>query len=344
MNANQPQIIFPAEWQRQSGVLLTWPDAATDWNDQLEAVTACYVAIAREILKREKLLVVCRNKRDVTEALAPFDPANVVFREMPVNDTWARDHGAISVIADGKPYLYDFAFNGWGLKFAANHDNQITRNLYERNAFRPEVGYKNMMHCVLEGGSIENDGCGTLLTTSRCLLSPNRNAYRDLTEISDYLQLIFGAKRVLWLHHGLLQGDDTDGHIDTLARFCDPDTIAYVSCEDKNDAHYEDFSLMEKELSQFTAQQGKPYRLIPLPMADAVVFNGERLPATYANFLIINDAVLLPFYQSPKDAIARDRLQKAFPDRSIIGIDCLPLIRQHGSLHCVTMQFPEKFL
>ncbi len=344
MNGNYLQIQFPAEWAPQSGVQLTWPHAGTDWKDQLEEVTACYVSIAKEIIKREKLLIVCSDKNQVIRDLGGDGEGRIIFCELPSNDTWARDHGAISVIVNGILCIYDFTFNGWGMKFAANYDNQITGELYKNKVFAAEVMYKNMMHCVLEGGSIESDGRGTILTTSRCLLSPNRNEYKDKAEIADYLLLMFGAKRVLWLRHGFLSGDDTDSHIDTLARFCDPETIAYVRCEDPDDIHYHELSIMEKELQRFKTTEGKPYRLIDLPMADKVIFDGECLPATYANFLIINGAVLMPTYGSGKDEIAKKQLQKAFPGREIVGIDCLPLIRQHGSLHCVTMQFPEGFL
>ncbi|MDR0231818.1 MAG: agmatine deiminase family protein [Dysgonamonadaceae bacterium] len=341
---NDTTIIFPAEWAPQSGVMLTWPHQNTDWRDILDEVIPCYVAIAKEIIKREKLLIVCKNIEDVKKALGNIDYNQVIFREMDTNDTWARDHGPISVIANGYPFICDFTFNGWGMKFAANHDNQITKKLFASHAFAPEIHYQNMMHCVLEGGSLESDGCGTILTTSECLLSENRNEYKDKSEIGEYLKMIFGVKRILWLDHGYLAGDDTDSHIDTLARFCDPETIAYVKCEDKNDEHFDALSLMEKQLVSFKTIEGKPYRLIPLPMADAVYDNGERLPATYANFLIINKAVLFPTYNSPKDEIAKQQLQQAFPDREIIGINCLPLIKQHGSLHCITMQFPKDFI
>ncbi|MDR1610043.1 MAG: agmatine deiminase family protein, partial [Candidatus Symbiothrix sp.] len=205
-------------------------------------------------------------------------------------------------------------------------------------------GYQDMLHVVLEGGSIESDGEGTLLTTSRCLLSKNRNEYKSKEEIAGYFQMIFGLKRILWLNKGYLAGDDTDSHIDTLARFCDSQTIAYVQCTDESDEHFKELSQMERELQKFKTPDGKPYRLIPLPMAEPVYEDDERLPATYANFLIINGAVLMPGYNSPLDEIARLQLQQAFPDREIISIDCLPLIKQHGSLHCVTMQLPEGFL
>jgi len=337
-------IHFPAEWDSQSAVLMTLPHSGTDWKDNLDEVTPCFVSIAKEIIKREKLIIVCRSIAEVKQALGKADYERIIFREIPSNDTWARDHGPLSIFVNGVPYLLDFTFNGWGLKFPANHDNRITRQLYESKVFSPETVYQNMLHIVLEGGSIETDGEGTILTTNRCLLSANRNDYKSKGEIADYLSMIFGAKRVLWLNHGYLAGDDTDSHIDTLARFCNPETIAYVQCTDPNDEHFEELSNMENELGKFKTLAGKPYQLIPLPMAEPVYCESERLPATYANFLIINGAVLLPFYNSPLDEIAKQQLQKAFPDREIIGIDCRPLIKQHGSLHCVTMQLPAGFV
>lgn len=341
----QIQIGLPAEWEPQSGVQLTWPHENTDWAYMLDEVTECFVCIAKEIVKHEKLLIVCPDSAKVREQLGNgLDFSQIIFRETETNDTWARDHGAITVRVEGDPYLYDFTFNGWGMKFAANFDNQITRRLCDSNVFQPSVAYQNMLHCVLEGGSIESDGQGTILTTEECLLSPNRNDHKSKEELEEYLKMIFGATRILWLKNGYLAGDDTDSHVDTLARLCSADTIAYVKCDDKNDEHYEELSLMEEELQAFTTPEGKPYNLIALPMADCVIVEDERLPATYANFLIINGAVLMPTYNSPKDTIAKAQLQKAFPDRAIIGINCLPLIKQHGSLHCVTMQFPEGVL
>jgi agmatine deiminase len=347
MHPEKLHIQLPAEWAKQSGVQLTWPHENTDWKEILDEVIPCFVAIAKEVAKRELLLIVCPDRDVVKKQLGnDINYDNVRFVQLETNDTWARDHGAISVFVNNEPYIFDFCFNGWGMKFAANHDNVITRELYKSDVFAPAVGYQNMLHCVLEGGSIESDGKGTILTTAECLLSNNRNEYRSQEELDEYLKMIFGAERVLWLNNGYLAGDDTDSHIDTLARFCSEDTIAYVQCTDKEDEHYEELSLMEEELQAFRTMDGKPYNLIPLPMADCVVDEDDehRLPGTYANFLIINGAVLLPTYRSEKDELAKAQLQKAFPDREIIGIDCLPLIKQHGSLHCVTMQFPEGIL
>lgn len=330
---------LPAEWAEQEFVQLTWPHAETDWADMLDEVNQCFVNIARAILKFQNLLIVCVDSEDVEPFFTEQELEQITFAEMPTNDTWARDHGGITVFEDDKAVIYDFTFNGWGMKFAANHDNLITRKLYMAGIFGESL-HRNCFNFILEGGSIESDGEGTLLTTAECLLSNNRNNLSQ-DDVEEYLKNCFGLQRVLWLEHGYLAGDDTDSHIDTLVRFCDRSTIAYIKCDDEADEHYRDLKRMKKELRMFKTLEGRYYRLIPLPMADEVYFEGERLPATYANFLIINGAVLVPTYNSPKDQIAIEQLQKAFPEREIIGIDCNALIKQHGSLHCVTMQYPR---
>lgn len=337
------KIFFPPEWYPQDAIMLTWPHKDSDWHYMLDEITDCFVNIAHEILKEQKLIIVCPEKGIVLSALKDKDTQseNLLLVEIPSNDTWARDHAAISVFIDGKHHIYDFTFNGWGLKFAADKDNQINRQLYSKDIFSEDVSYHNKKNFVLEGGGIESDGKGTLLTTSECLLSPNRNFFYTKKEIEEYLLETFGMNRILWLDHGYLAGDDTDSHIDTLARFCNEKTIAYVKIEDKTDEHYDALQKMENQLKTFVDFEGNPYTLIPLPMADPVFEEGERLPATYANFLIMNNVVLMPTYNSDKDKIAQEQLQKAFPTRKIIGINCLPIIKQHGSLHCVTMQFPK---
>ena len=337
---NSPNVYFPAEWHPQSAVQLTWPHPDTDWQADLAVVTECFQQIAYEIASRQPLLVVGHNVDEIKSQLAHCPTDNLSLYEIPTNDTWARDHSGITVLENGKLVLLDFQFNGWGLKFPANLDNQITQQLYKQGAF-PHATYRSMKHFVLEGGSIESDGEGTLFTTVNCLLSANRNNTLTKEEVEVFLKNHLGLQRILWLHYGYLAGDDTDSHIDTLARFCDAQTIAYVQCTDPADEHHEALSGMEKELQAFTTLKGEPYRLIPLPMAEAVWDEeGHRLPATYANFLIINEAVLLPFYGTKQDAVAQKQLQSAFPERAIVGISCEALIRQHGSLHCVTMQYP----
>lgn len=331
---------LPAEWAQQSGIQLTWPHAGTDWAHMLTEVQACFVTIAREIAKRELLLIVTPEPEEVRKQISgSVHMQNVRFMECETNDTWARDHGAITLLTEDGPSLLDFTFNGWGLKFASDKDNLITRRAVDAGFMQGH--YVNRLGFVLEGGSIECDGLGTLLTTSECLLSPNRNGQMNRNEIDEYLRSVFHLQQVLWLDHGYLAGDDTDSHVDTLARFCSPNTIAYVQCTDEQDEHYAALRRMEEQLKTFCTLTGKPYRLLALPMANKIEVEGERLPATYANFLIMNDAVLYPTYRQPEnDARAKKVLQEAFPRHEIIGIDCCALIKQHGSLHCVTMQYP----
>ena len=343
---------LPAEWERQSGVQLTWPHCDTEWY-RLDMVLECYVDIAINIVRFEPLLIVCRDideaKSDISRVCSDrgwsLDMSRVTFCQAPLNDTWARDHGGIAVYGDdGEKYLYDFVFNGWGLKFAANLDNRITRTIFSQGVFEDDVIGADMRPFVLEGGSIDTDGRGTLLTTTGCLTSVNRNDYLTRDEIEAELKKIFGLERVLWLDHGGIIGDDTDGHVDTLARFCSPDTIAYVQCTDPDDPHYDDLAEMERELRSFRTSDGKRYRLVPLPLPDALYLDDYRLPASYANFLIVNGGVLVPGSGSDKDEESRKRLQEVFPDKEVVVIDCRALLSGHGSLHCVTMQFPDGWL
>ena len=310
---------LPAEWEPQWGVQLTWPHANTDWAPMLDEIIATYREMAREIEKREELLVVGE----------------------PSNDTWARDHGFITLVDDqGHARLLDFCFNGWGEKFPAELDNAINRRLYDEGKVKGE--YVDCLDFVLEGGSIESDGKGTVFTTSCCLLAPHRNQPMTKEQIEEHLKQELHAERIVWINHGSLTGDDTDGHIDTLVRICPEDTLLYMGCDNPDDEQYEELHLMEEELKTFRTIEGKPYRLLKLPMPRPIIFEGERLPATYANFLVINGAVLCPTYAQPDlDAEALRLVGEAFPDREIVGIDCRSIIKQHGSLHCCTMQYPS---
>lgn len=368
--------MLPAEWEPQRFVQLTWPHADTDWAPYLAAAQQCFIQIARAITRFEPLLVITPEPEDVERQLRDggVDLSQVVIFECPTNDTWARDHGFISTREasrltgacdegeqDGGSNisLHDFCFNGWGMKFAANLDNQINQTVFDNEVFADNdllglwnATYHDDRGHVLEGGSIESDGRGTILTTTECLLSKNRNPFRDKTPFDQWFRDAFEANRILWLDAGFLVGDDTDSHIDTLARLCPDDTIVYVKCTNHEDIHFDELNQMEQQLRSFRTAEGNHYRLLPLPMPspiyesdfpDAVEEEGDqRLPATYANFLIINGAVLFPTYNDHQsDEEARKVLQLAFPDREIIGIDCRVLIRQHGSLHCVTMQYPQ---
>ena len=340
--------VLLAEWFPQSGVQLTWPHAETDWAPMLERVTACYIRLAYEIATRETLLIVHPRPEEVRTLLENRLPRratdHIRYFACPTNDTWARDHAFLSVVDTAGIELMDYRFNGWGGKFPASLDNAINRRLSDAGVLCGR--YVDRLSFELEGGSIESDGCGTLLTTSQCLLNPNRNPQFSKEEIEGRLREDFGAAHVLWLDHGALAGDDTDSHIDTLARLCPHDTILYVRCTDEHDAHYADLQAMERQLQQFRTAEGQPYRLLPLPMPAAIHDSeGQRLPATYANYLVMNSAVLYPTYGQPAlDEEAANIIQKAFPRHDIVGVDCLPLIEQHGSLHCATMQYPKGVL
>lgn len=336
---------FPAEWETQSFVQIAWPHIETDWLPYLDDANECYCNLTREIAKREKLMIVTPVPSTVIDQLASIEDlnrGNISIVLIDTNDTWARDHAFITTIEDDVRVVNDFGFNGWGMKFASDLDNQINARIFDRLDGKFE--YRDHRRIILEGGSVESDGRGTILTTSSCLLAPNRNYYTK-KEAEDMLKETLFADRILWLDHGYLAGDDTDGHIDTLARLCPNDTIVYVQCTDKTDEHYEELHAMESELKAMVTSEGKPYRLLPLPMTDAIYDEDEedfRLPATYANFLIMNGAVLMPTYGQPEnDKKAMSVLSEAFPNREIVGVDCQVLIRQHGSLHCITMQYPK---
>ena len=346
-----------AEWEPQSMVQLTWPHKDTDWAPILPEITAVYEEMAREISKREALLIVA--PESLTSDIKHLT-SNILH--LTSNDTWARDHGFITVeetsalgpqTSDISPQssdivLLDFKFNGWGEKFEANLDNQINKHLYDQGIVKGK--YESHLDFVLEGGSIESDGKGTIFTTTCCLMAPHRNQPLTQAQIEARLKEYLGAERVVWLNHGSLIGDDTDGHIDTLVRICPDDTIVYTG----GDADHPDLALMEEELRALRTLEGRPYRLLKLPLPRPIydppvaegsvvsdpVADSDRLPATYANYLVINGAVLVPTYAQPDlDTEALRIIGEAYPDREIIGIDCRAVIKQHGSLHCCTMQY-----
>lgn len=339
------QVRLPAEWEAQDAVLLTWPHADTDWRDILERAEATYFAILEQLLNAVNVIIAVSPSSAETlgqEIQTRFADKPFQARCFPVpsNDTWARDHGAITVEQNGVLCLKDFTFNGWGGKFEAGLDNQISGLLHAQGCFAGLAIEPESM--ILEGGAIESDGAGTLLTTGQCLLNPNRNPQMDKTAVEAALHQTLGAEHVLWLEHGYLAGDDTDSHIDTLARLAPGDVITYVSCDDPDDEHYGELAAMKSELEQLRTRQGQPFTLIALPWPSAKFdAEGHRLPATYANFLITNDLVLVPTYQDAQDDKALRQVSLAFPGRKVVGVDCLALIEQHGSLHCITMQFPK---
>ena len=339
---NKRNRSFAAEWDPQDGVIIAWPHVGTDWAYMLDEVTACYVEMARAILADdERLVVVAPDAAEVRDALGEgVDWNRITIVEIPTNDTWVRDYGPLTVFRDGRTALTDFTYNAWGMKFAADCDNLVTERLNEKGVFTMPL--YNCRDMVLEGGSIETDGNGTVMTTTCCLTAPNRNDALMREQLEGSLLERLGCLKMLWLDHGSLVGDDTDGHIDTLARFAPGGVILYTGCDDPEDEHFEPLMKMEEQLKQFTDVDGNHYHLIKLPLPDAIFDEISRLPATYANFLVMNHQVLVPVYGQPQnDVKACELIGKAFPGRKVVAIDCRALICQHGSLHCATMQLPK---
>src|SRR5579859_2224602 len=336
---------LPAEWSPQSGVMLTWPRSDVEWNPDYASAERCHTAIAKEISLRQPVIITCMDAAHAERIRgyvrdAGGRPENLRIYPYPSNDAWTRDHGPITVLKDGKLVLLDFIFNGWGTKYPHEEDNRLSRRLHAAGAFGATP--MESIDLVLEGGSIEVDEEGTLLTTESCLLNKNRNPTLKRAEIEALLREYLGVDRILWLKHGAIDGDDTDGHIDTLARLCTGRTIAYQACTDKADPHYAGLKAMEEELKALRRKDGQPYKLVSLPWPQAVIdHTGRRLPATYANFLIMDSAVLVPTYNDAADVAALKALAGCFPGREIVGVPCRSLIYQYGSLHCVTMQFPK---
>jgi len=327
---------LPAEWGKQEFVQLVFPHKDTDWNEYLEESIETFVNIAKVISKYQKCLIIAKNLSYITTLFQ--DRTNLTFTNIDSDDTWSRDFGGITIEHNNDLIVLDFKFNAWGKKFPYNMDDQITKQLQLKGLLQ-SYKYKSIPF-VLEGGAIESNGAGIILTTTKCLMEKNRNPQLTQNTIEKKLVEYLGAKKVLWLNSGYLEGDDTDSHIDTLARFVNEDTIVFQSCDDKNDVHYDELKKMKKELLSFTQLNGNKFKLIALPWIEAKYDEVDRLPATYANFLIINGAVLVPTYDDKNDKKAIDIFKTLFPKRDVIGIDCQTLIRQHGSLHCVTMQYP----
>lgn len=325
------KVRIPAEWEEQEALIVVFPPEKSDWAHSLEEIRQTYITFINTIARYQKCMVICENKTILANALPTLQ--NITLIEMPTNDTWIRDFGGINVYKNGKRRTYDFIFNAWGNKFDASIDNTVTQKLFEEKHLK---GKLTSYDFVLEGGSIDSNGHGVLLSTAYCLFEQNRNPNLSQKKIQKALIKLFGLKKLIVLKHGALMGDDTDSHIDTLARFIDKDTIAYVKCYDKNDLHYKELKKMEKEL------QKTGFDLLPLPLPAPKVFNNERLPATYMNFVLINNAVLVPTYTDAYDQKVLATFAKHFPKRDIIGIESSVLIREHGSLHCASMNVYKK--
>ncbi|MCH5236009.1 MAG: agmatine deiminase family protein [Muribaculaceae bacterium] len=337
---------FLPEWVPSDAILLALPHEDTDWNyilpEAIDQYKRIVEAIAREGIH---ILLLCRDRVEAEKIFEPDVLKEITFVELPYNDTWTRDYGPITITKHGDLRVIHFGFNGWGLKFAADQDNQVNRRLNEKSVFTKGM-YRNESGFILEGGSIDTDGEGTVITTTRCLCSPNRNGFLSKKEADEQLRKRLGAQHILFLDYGALVGDDTDSHVDTLARMAPDNIILYVGCRDVDDPQFEELLKMRAQLTMFRNAMGELYNLVELPLPDAIYDeNRDRLPATYANYLVTDKVLFMPTYNQPqKDELAMQTVRIAFPQHKVIGIDCTTLIRQHGSLHCATMQLPRHIL
>jgi len=347
-NITQSQQILP-EWTQQQAVLITWPHPNSDWRNKLTQVNECYVELAKQISARQPLIVITHDSRHQDEVICLMELGgcnmkNCHFFCLPTNDTWIRDYGPISVRDSSGLQLLNFRFNGWGNKFPAELDNSLNGRLTRSDSCRGLVEYNNFVDCdiILEGGSIDVDGKRSLMTTSRCLLHPERNVGMVKKRYEQYFLEQFGIKQVLWLDHGALIGDDTDGHVDMLARFVNEKTICYSEAT-KKDPQYAQLKQMAEQLQQFTDIDSRLYDLVPLPLPSPILDDdGSRLPASYCNFSMINDAVLVPIYDDPNDMLVLNIFNELYPKREVVGIPSRILIQQGGAVHCATMQIPAR--
>lgn len=334
---------FLPEWAPQEAVLMALPNENTDWNYIIDEARLQYERIIKAFTDENvHVVLICDDPDYARSLLGKCRQDKITVISLEYNDTWTRDYGPITVMKDDRIRALDFGFNGWGLKFASDKDNLVNLRLSDKHVFSPDV-YRNERAFVLEGGSVETDGEGTLLTTTRCLCSPNRNGGLSKKEVETKLQNLLGVNHVLFLDYGALEGDDTDSHIDTLARLAPDNSIIFTGCRNVDDPQFEELLKMRAQLTMFRNAEGNPFNLIELPLPDAIFDEeGNRLPATYANYLVTDNVIFMPTYGQPEnDRLAMQTVKIAYPSHRVVGIDCTTLIKQHGSLHCATMQIPK---
>jgi agmatine deiminase len=335
---------MPAEWEPHRGTWLSWPHKEASWPGKFEPVPAIFGRLARHLAEHEEVHINVAGPAMETEArrvleAAGADRTRVFFHHNPTNDAWCRDHGPMFVERDAggrrEQLILDWGYNAWGGKYPPFDLDDVvpTRIGLELGIPVESPGI------ILEGGSIDVNGRGTLITTEACLLNPNRNPQLDRHAIEQYLRSFLGVSKILWLGDGIA-GDDTDGHVDDLTRFVNPDTVVTVVEDDPSDENYEPLQENLERLRGMTDQDGRPFRVVTLPMPRALYHEDQRLPASYANFYIANGVVMLPTYDEERDAEAASTLQSLFPDRRVIGIDCTDLVWGLGAFHCVTQQWP----
>jgi agmatine deiminase len=327
---------MPGEWHPHAATWMAWPHDDEQWLGMLEPVRREFTALAEAIAMREPVQLLVADAESDADARRRLHRGTIAFHHVSHQDLWLRDSGPTAVTRDGEVALVDWEFNGWGNKYPADLDNQIpthvARILGDVPLYKPDV--------VMEGGSIEVDGGGTVLTTRQCLLSPHRNPGLGEAQLEQHLREAIGVTQVLWLDEGL-EGDHTDGHIDTITRFADRHTIVTATCEDRHDPNHAVLAANLERLRSARDVDGRPYHVVELPTPrDGAHFEGDRLPLTYANFYIVNGAVLLPVYGDEHDSRAAEILRPLFPDRDIVPLMARALITGGGAFHCVTQQQP----
>lgn len=334
---------FPAEFSPHSATWLSWPHKEASWPEKIESIYPCYCRFAGVLTGSEKVCINVNDARMRTSAeghllKAGVDLAAVSFFIHPTNDAWCRDHGPAFLInpeAEQPKVIVDWGYNAWGNKYPPYDLDDVIPTLVARHYGIP-VFYPGI---VMEGGAVEFNGKGTLLTSTSCLLNPNRNPHLTQAEIEEYLYGYYGVEQVLWIEEGI-EGDDTDGHVDDTVRFVSEDTVLAVVEENKADENYGPLRRNLKQLKQMRLLNGRPLNVIELPMPEAVIWEGQRLPASYANFYIANHYVIVPTYRCRQDDKALSIIQAAFPTREAVGIDSTEIIWGLGSFHCLSQQEP----
>ncbi len=335
---------FPAEFARHNATWLSWPHKEASWPGKIEMIYPIYCQFIKLLSEGERVNINLVDESMKAKAMghlqrAGVDFTNITFFIHPTNDAWCRDHGPAFLInpkAEQMKIILDWGYNAWGGKYPPFDLDDNIPTLVGAH-YKIPVVYPGI---VVEGGSVDFNGKGTVLTTTSCLLNPNRNPHLNQQQIEKYLQDYYGVSNILWLGDGIV-GDDTDGHIDDIARFVNEDTVVTVVEKDKTDENYAPLRENLKLLSKMKLENGKSLNIIELPMPSPVVYDGQRLPASYANFYISNKYVIVPTYRDKQDDRALDILQKCFSDRKVIGLDSWDIIWGLGSFHCLSQQEPE---
>lgn len=343
MTPKEQGYFFPAEFAEHKAMWLSWPHKEESWPGKINLIYPSYCQFIKEVSKSEIVRINVANEAMRQFAIGHLektgvDLSRIEFYFHPTNDAWCRDHGPAFLInpeADNKKVIVDWNYNAWGNKYPPYDLDDVIPTLIA-NQFNLPVFHPGI---VMEGGSVEFNGKGSLLTSTACLLNPNRNPHLNQEEIETYLHQYYGVDQILWVDEGIV-GDDTDGHIDDTVRFVNEDTVLTVVEENKQD---ENHALLEhnlKQLKKLRLLNGKQLNIVELPMPDEVIYEGQRLPASYANFYIANHAVIVPTFRCDKDDQALSIIQECFPTREIIGIDSTDIIWGLGSFHCLSQQEP----